>query len=155
MPRIKKKEIVSKLDEREREWVIFLAKFLSLKKVEDIVILKLNKENYVVDYFVIGTIQTADHSLFIVRELDSIVEKLNMLPLNREGVGKSGWTVLTWDFCALHLFTKNLREYYNIEDLWIDAKKIYWKNAKLKIFPHPRILLSPSLSEQEQINQKQ
>lgn len=136
------KKTITPISLKEKEWVIFVAKFLHLQKVENIVILKLNKENYVVDYFVIGTIQTPDHSLFILKDLRKTSKELNMLPLNTEGVGKCGWSVITWNFCALHLFTKELREYYNIEDLWIDAKKIYWKNAKLTTFPHPKILLS-------------
>ncbi len=137
---VKKAVINSELERKEREWVIFLAKFLYLKKVEDIVILKLNKENYVVDYFIIGTVQTPDHSLFVLKDLKRVAKGFNMMPLNVEGVERSGWTVFTWDFCALHLFTKELREYYNIEDLWIDAKKIYWKNAKLTNLPHPKKL---------------
>lgn len=138
MSKVKKRVAESNLQDKEKEWVLFLAKFLHLKKVDDIVILKLNKSNYVVDYFVIGTVQTSDHSLFVLRDLKRIMKGFNVSPLNVEGLDGSGWTVFTWNFCALHLFVKDLREYYNIEDLWIDAKKIYWKNAKLTSFPHPK-----------------
>ncbi len=129
-------------DRKQKEWLIFFAKFLYLKKVEDIVILQLNKENYVVDYFIIGTVKTSEHSISIVSELKRISKELGAKVLNVEGMDKSGWTIVQWGFLALHLFTEKLRSYYNIEDLWIDAKKIYWKNAKLTLLPHPKNLVS-------------
>jgi ribosome-associated protein len=133
-----KKTKDTQANKREKEWLIFIAKFLYLKKVEDITILQLNKPDYIVDYFIIGTVQSQVQASVLIKELRRISKNLDMPLYNVEGGENSRWIVFNWGFCALHLFTKELREYYNLEDLWIDAKSIYWKNAKLTYFEHPR-----------------
>ncbi|MFN7182177.1 MAG: ribosome silencing factor [Planctomycetota bacterium] len=135
------------VEQSEREWLIFLAKFLHLKKIENIIILELNKENYVVDYFIIGTVKMPEHSFAVVNELKRISKQLNSKIPSVEGLNESGWTIVKWDFCALHLFTENIRNYYNIEELWVDAKRIYWRNARLTTLPHPKKLLSTTQQE--------
>ncbi len=134
-----------KPDRDEKEWLIFFAKFLYIKKVDNIIILHLNKENYVVDYFIIGTVKTAEHANSIVNDLKRVSKELGSKITNVEGQGETGWTIIQWGFCAIHLFTQELRSYYNIEDLWIDAKKISWKNARLTLLPHPKKFVSASL----------
>jgi ribosome-associated protein len=122
----------------EFEQVIFLAKYLHLRKVEDVTVLQLNKENYVADYFIIGTIQTKEHSVYIAKGLKNIAKEVGIKLLSTEGIEISEWAAFNYGFCIIHLLTKNLREHYNLEDLWIDAKKIYWKNATLTLYPHPK-----------------
>jgi len=37
---------------------------------------------------------------------------------------ESGWIVMDFDEIVIHIFTEQLREYYQLERLWADAKKI-------------------------------
>jgi len=39
-----------------------------------------------------------------------------------EGSGQTGWVILDYGYVVVHLFTAALREYYNLENLWQDAK---------------------------------
>ena len=50
--------------------------------------------------------------------------------LGREGNGNGRWTLLDFGDIVLHVFFHPVREFYDIESLWIDAPRI-----KLKVPP--------------------
>ena len=56
---------------------------------------------------------------------DSIREKLhkkqNIKPYNYTGYQNSQWIVLDYGDTFIHVFLPDIREFYNIEDLWNDA----------------------------------
>ena len=49
------------------------------------------------------------------------MEKLGVKPHHIEGRA-TGWILLDYNDVLVHIFTKDSREFYNIERLWGDAK---------------------------------
>ena len=43
---------------------------------------------------------------------------------NKEGEGDSGWILMDYKDIVVHLFTKEQREFYDLEKIWSDAKKL-------------------------------
>jgi ribosome-associated protein len=41
-----------------------------------------------------------------------------------EGNGQTGWVILDYSYVVVHLFSEELREYYQLETLWQEGKVI-------------------------------
>ena len=93
-------------------------------KGEDIQILDLREiENTVCDYFVICTGTSNTHVNAISGILQKQVSKLTKdKPWHVEGEGNAEWILLDYVNVVVHVFQKHIREYYDIESLWGDAK---------------------------------
>ena len=93
-------------------------------KGQDITILDLRDiENTVCDYFVIcnGTSNTQVNA--ILSSVQKTVSKsLKDKPWNIEGTDNAEWVLMDYVNVVVHIFQKHIREVYNIEELWGDAK---------------------------------
>jgi len=93
-------------------------------KGHDIMVLDLRSiPHAVADYFVVchGNSNTQVQS--IARSIEAEVQKdLNDRPWNKEGVQNANWILLDYSEAVVHIFYKEDREYYALEDLWADAK---------------------------------
>lgn len=90
----------------------------------DISILDLREiDTAVCDYFIIcnGTSNTQVNA--IVSSIQKTVSKeLKDKPWHVEGTDNAEWVLMDYVSIVIHVFQKHIREYYNIEDLWGDAK---------------------------------
>lgn len=93
-------------------------------KGNDIDILDLRAiDNTVCDYFVIcnGTSNTQVNA--IVHSIQKVVSKeLKDKPWHVEGTENGEWVLMDYVNIVVHVFQKHIREYYNIESLWGDAR---------------------------------
>ncbi|MDQ7916934.1 ribosome silencing factor [Mesonia sp. MT50] len=93
-------------------------------KGNDIQILDLREiENTVCDYFVIcnGTSNTQVNA--IVNSVQKGVSKsLKDKPWHVEGTENAEWVLIDYVNVVVHVFQKHIREFYDIEGLWGDAK---------------------------------
>ena len=80
-------------------------------------------ENTVCDYFVICTGSSNTQVNAISGSVQKIVSKeLKDKPFNVEGQGNSEWVLMDYVNVVVHIFQKHVRDYYDIESLWGDAK---------------------------------
>ncbi|AFL79952.1 iojap-like ribosome-associated protein [Aequorivita sublithincola DSM 14238] len=95
-------------------------------KGQDIEILDLREiENTVCDYFIIcnGTSNTQVNA--IVNSVRRSVSKaLKENPWHVEGSDNSEWILMDYVHVVVHVFQKHIREFYDIEGLWGDAKSV-------------------------------
>lgn len=95
-------------------------------KGQDIEILDLRDiENTVCDYFIIcnGTSNTQVNA--IVNSVEKSVSKtLKEKPWHVEGSDNAEWILLDYVHVVVHVFQKHIREFYDIEGLWGDAKSV-------------------------------
>ncbi|TWO34444.1 ribosome silencing factor [Seonamhaeicola sediminis] len=93
-------------------------------KGKEINILDLREiENTVCDYFVIceGTSNTQVNA--IVNSIQKKVSKeLKDKPWHVEGEDNAEWVLIDYVNVVVHVFQRHVREYYDIESLWGDAK---------------------------------
>jgi len=93
-------------------------------KGEEISVFDLRKiENSVCDFFVIcsGTSSTNVKAIANSVQLETS-ETANESPWNSEGKVNAEWVLLDYGGIVVHIFTKETREYYALEDLWADAE---------------------------------
>lgn len=95
-------------------------------KGENINLLDLrNIDNTVCDYFVICDGNSNTQVNAIVNSIKRVVSKgIQEKPYKIEGIENSKWVLIDYVNVVVHIFQKQTREYYDIEDLWGDAKTI-------------------------------
>lgn len=101
------------------------------KKGQDIVLIDLrDTDGAVCDYFVIchGDSDTQVKSIAQSVERE-VKKKVKERPWNSEGGDNSQWLLLDYVNVVVHIFYREAREFYNIEDLWADAKTEHIKYA--------------------------
>lgn len=93
-------------------------------KGENITILDLRDiENTACDYFVICDGNSNTQVNAISGSVQRTVSKeIKDKPWHVEGAEQANWVLMDYINVVVHVFQKETREYYNIEDLWGDAK---------------------------------
>jgi ribosome-associated protein len=110
------------------------ARVLEEKKGTDIVIMDLRGVNGYLDYFLITTGNSRVHCRALARELERFVNTQDLSQRNKPDY-ESGWIILDFNELIVHIFTQEMREYYQLEKLWGDAKKISYNNINEKRHP--------------------
>lgn len=95
-------------------------------KGQDIEILDLRDiENTVCDYFIICNGNSNTQVNAIVNSIQKTVSKaIQEKPWHVEGSNNAEWVLLDYVHVVVHVFQKQIREFYNIEGLWGDAKSV-------------------------------
>jgi ribosome-associated protein len=93
-------------------------------KGNDIEILDLRAiDSAVCDYFVICNGNSNTQVNAIVGSVQKLVSKeIKDKPWHVEGTDNAEWVLMDYVSIVVHVFQKEIREYYNIEGLWGDAK---------------------------------
>ena len=93
-------------------------------KGEEIQVMDLNNiENTPCKYFIICSGNSNTQVLAIVNSiLKKVSKKIKEKPFHTEGLGTAEWVLIDYINVVVHVFQKKTREFYNIEELWGDAK---------------------------------
>lgn len=100
------------------------AKLLSDKNGKDVKILDITDITSISDYFVICSGNT---KVQVQALADNVIEKMReegISPLRIEGYNSFSWVLLDYGGAIVHIFKQDMRDFYNLEHLWGDAKKI-------------------------------
>ena len=99
--------------------------FADNKKAENIVILDVRKLSSVTDYFVIASGTSEPHLRAIVEEITSqLREEHGVRPLRTDGSVHGAWVVMDFFDVIVHVMRADVRERYDLESLWGDAKRM-------------------------------
>jgi ribosome-associated protein len=80
-------------------------------------------ENTVCDYFIICNGTSNTHVNAIVNSVQKTVSKgIKDKPWHVEGSDNAEWVLLDYVNVVVHVFQKQVRDFYDIEGLWGDAK---------------------------------
>ncbi|TGD81196.1 ribosome silencing factor [Hymenobacter wooponensis] len=97
------------------------------KKASDIVVLNLKDlKNAVADYFIICSASSDTQIDAIARSVEEEVEKLiGQNPWQTEGRMNREWVLLDYVDVVVHVFLRDRRQFYALEELWGDAEITY------------------------------
>jgi len=91
----------------------------------DIVILDLGELTSLFDYFVLATGTSRRQLHAMSEEIDrALQDGLGDRRLGIEGYQESRWILLDYGDVVIHLFDPETRDYYRLEDLWAEAKRV-------------------------------
>jgi ribosome-associated protein len=93
------------------------------KKGHDVVDLDLSKiHNAICDHFIICHAESNTQVNAIADSIEKKVkENLNQRVDHREGLENAMWVLLDFTDIIVHVFQKQYRDYYRLEELWGDA----------------------------------
>jgi len=93
-------------------------------KGEDILVFDLSGiENAAAETFIICSANSNTQVAAIAGNIQKNVRNdLNDRPWHVEGTENSMWVLVDYVSVVVHIFQKEIREYYDIEELWGDAK---------------------------------
>ncbi len=113
------------------ELISFILEGIEEVKGNNINILDLRKiENTVCDYFIICNGTSNTHVNAIVGSIQKTVSKnVKDKPWHVEGSENSEWILMDYVNVVVHVFQKHIREFYDIEGLWGDAKVTAIENS--------------------------
>ena len=87
-------------------------------------------ENTVCDYFIICNGTSNTHVNAIVGSIQKTVSKaIRDKPWHIEGQDNAEWILMDYVNVVVHVFQKHIRDYYDIEGLWGDAKVTEFENS--------------------------
>lgn len=108
-----------------------VAKGMTEKKGLDIAILDLRKvKNSITDFFVIcsGNSDTQIDALANSVE-DEVYKSSNIDPWQKEGKANGEWILIDYVDVVAHIFNKDRRKHYDLEELWGDAEVTYLEDT--------------------------
>lgn len=93
-------------------------------KGEEIHVMDLNNiENTPCKYFIICSGNSNTQVMAIVNSIiKKVSKKIQEKPLHTEGLEAAEWVLIDYINVVVHVFQRKTREFYNIEELWGDAK---------------------------------
>lgn len=102
------------------------------KKGYDVKILDLRKLTTITDYFVICTGDSDTQVKAISDEVSKELRDDGIRSWHTEGYQSLNWVLLDYVDVVVHVFKKEIREFYNLEKLWGDAPSIEVVDPLLK-----------------------
>lgn len=97
----------------------------SEKKAFDMVALDLREIASFTEYFVLASGANQRQVQAIADEIDEQLKKqLGTRPVRTEGYSTAEWILMDYGDFIVHVFEKNARDFYDLERLWRDAKRV-------------------------------
>ena len=94
------------------------------KKAEDLVVLEVAKFSSFTDYFIICHGHSTRQVKGIARHIEEKVGEAGFEPLGVEGYNEGKWILMDYNDIIVHIFQKPIRDFYDLERLWIEAPRI-------------------------------
>ncbi|NLT21659.1 MAG: ribosome silencing factor [Syntrophorhabdus sp.] len=98
------------------------------KKALDVVIMDLSGLTDIADHFVIAGGTSERHVRTVADGIREGMKQQGVRPLAVEGYDEGRWVILDYQSVIVHIFLEPLRELYDLESLWIEAKRHRVKN---------------------------
>ncbi len=114
----------SKILLKSKDKALRIAEFAAQKKAQRIVILGMKRLTAITDYFVICSGTSSVHLEAIADGIMEGLAKEKIKPLGVEGSKFLSWVLLDYGEVIIHIFRQDAREFYRLESLWGDAKRI-------------------------------
>ena len=98
---------------------------LDAHRGEDIAVLRVGEKIDITEYFVLCTAHATTHVRSLTDEVEFKLGEAGVKPFASEGRGdKNSWMVLDYGTVMVHIFTRDAREFYNLDKLYSDTEKV-------------------------------
>ena len=97
-----------------------IALFLDNKRGRDIKIIPMSGKTDICDYMVLATGTSNTHVNTLGGEVEYEMNRRGIDPLHTEGRDGNTWMVLDYAHIMVHVFTRDVRDFYNLDKLYGD-----------------------------------
>ena len=114
-------QVLSSLkDASARELADAIAEVLDSKKGRDIQVLYVEDKTVISEYFVICTGNSSTQIKALAGEVEYRIGLRDVQPYQVEGRDNNSWLLLDYSNVIVHIFSREAREFYNLEKLYAD-----------------------------------
>jgi ribosome-associated protein len=107
-------------------------KTIKERKAVDPVLLHVENLTSVSDYFLITSGNSTRQVQAITRHLQKTLREAGLRPYGTEGEQEGHWVLMDFGDVVVHIFYQPLREFYDLEGLWIEAPEVEADDPALK-----------------------
>jgi len=100
------------------------------KKALNVVALDVHDLTSIADVFIICSGRSNRQVNAISESIQRQLKKHKIKPLNVEGTRDGHWMLLDYGHVIIHVFYEPVREFYDLEGLWIDAQRLVTPSLK-------------------------
>lgn len=100
------------------------------KKALNVVALDVAEMTSYADVFIFCSGRSNRQVIAIAENIKTDLKKHKIKPLNVEGTKDGHWVLLDYGHVIIHVFYEPVREFYDLEGLWVDAKRIVTPSLK-------------------------
>ena len=93
-------------------------------QAEDIRLMDVRGISDFADYFVIMTTQSPRHMRAIRDAIELSLKNDGINLHHREGDHNSGWALLDYGDLVIHMFSRDFRDFYDLESAWTEARTL-------------------------------
>lgn len=110
--------------EKARELAVAVAIAALDKKAVGLEVLDVAGRVDYADFLVLMTGRSDRHVVALSQGIEDALRKLNKRPLSVEGLPNAAWVLMDFGDVVVHVFQEEARSLYDIEGLWMDARRI-------------------------------
>ena len=103
-------------------------KIVKERKAVNPVLLYVETLTSFTDYFLITGGGSTRQVQAICRHLDKTLSKSGIKPMGIEGEPEGSWVLMDYGDVVVHIFYEPVREFYDLEGLWVDAPRVAQDN---------------------------
>ncbi len=112
-----------------RDLAILAARVAASKQGEAVVVLDVRELITITDYFTIASGNSDRQVKTIADEVIMELKNQGVRPVRREGDVGATWVLLDFVDFVVHVFNDEERDFYRLENLWVDAPVVQWEDA--------------------------
>ena len=115
-----------------RDKAQFIAQLAVEKKGEDIVLMDMRNLSTMFDWFMLVSASSSRRVKAIAKAIEKGLGEQKCSPLHVEGTSNPYWVLLDYEDVVVHVFYKEIRDFYGLERLWSEAPREYFDNKCLE-----------------------
>ena len=94
------------------------------KKAAEVVVLDLRKQSAFTDFFLLASAANQKQLVAIADAVQETMRDQGLRPKHVEGYPRQEWMLLDYSGFVVHLFTRRMRLFYDLERLWGGAVRL-------------------------------
>ncbi len=103
------------------------ANALNEKKARELNAVKVSDLTVLTEYFLMATGTSSTHVNSLADEVEEKLKEQGILPHHIEGKA-TGWLCLDYGSVIINIFSRDQREFYNLDKMWSDGEPIDMEN---------------------------
>lgn len=107
-----------------KQMALEITNVLDDKKGMDIMLLDLDGKSSLADYFIIATGSSQRHVSSLIGYVEDAMGDKGIMASHKEGHNAANWVILDYADVVVHVLDDETRNFYNLERIWSDAKKV-------------------------------
>ena len=118
------RKVVESRDMDNRELAMEAAKLLDLKKAENVLVIDVAEKSSFADFLVVASAGSERQAEALADDIEDKMAELGQNERLCEGRKKTGWVLLDFGDIIVNIFSRDMRDKYDLEKVWGDCETI-------------------------------